>query len=799
VFPEGFFNDFIEEASSFTDILPDKTATYQLFAYLNQKFNGDLFPVSLLEKENITKDHLDELRLFLIGQARLADRQLRFWKFYSFDVIPIEFISSIYEEFYHISEKENANGKPPKTGTYYTPHHLVELLVDEVFPWEGKQTNHKTLDPACGSGIFLVEIYRRLIARWEQANPEQHLSFEQLAQLLTDNIFGVDLDQSAVHVAAFSLYLTLCDFLEPRQIWDEVSFPPLRHKNLFSVDFFKEQQEFTAQSYDLIIGNPPWKSELTEAAKQYCLNRQAEFPDRQFSPDKQIALTFLWRAAELCEPNGEICLLVPSKGLLFNRSSTHTDFRRDFFTTYHVKTIINLSAYRHILFDKAVGAGTGIIYTTQQPNEDVPILYCSPKPSHSVDDNWQFRIEPQDIAELPRDEATQNDIIWKTAMWGGPRDYELVKKLMSSTHQTLEALCENRHPKWVHGEGIIVGKEKKQVYDATHLLGKPYFDIQDQELDRFVVDEDKLPTFDKIKIERPRPKKKDIFEGPHILIKQSPKTGEQSFRAALLKKDTVFRNSFVGIHGSMEDIDLLSQCCVVLNSRVPLYYALMSSGRWLIERDELNKEEIMSFPVPSGLSDESFSYEDLRQLANDDDWENKIKNKIEELYTLTEDELILINDTINYTLDYFRLKEKSQAADPTFDEIEGEQHLIQYIQIAQSTLQNSFGKLFRAIIFQGADSPLRVIGLDWMPDSNNYHDEIILENSRAALEDALKNINQYLTEQRSPGVFIQRNVRAYVGNMIYIIKPDQKRYWTRSSALRDADEIYADVMASREL
>jgi hypothetical protein len=43
-------------------------------------------------------------------------------------------------------------------------------------------------------------------------------------------------------------------------------------------------------------------------------------------------------------------------------------------------------------------------------------------------------------------------------------------------------------------------------------------------------------------------------------------------------------------------------------------------------------------------------------------------------------------------------------------------------------------------------------------------------------------------------VFIRRNVRAYIGNTIYIVKPDQRRYWTRASALRDADEIYTDIM-----
>ncbi|MCP4370359.1 MAG: N-6 DNA methylase, partial [Deltaproteobacteria bacterium] len=253
VFSDGFFAQFVQGATCFTDVLLDKKGAYALFEYLKEKFNGDLFPVNPLELEHIQLDHLRELRLFLTGKTRLTDRQLRFWKFYSFDAIPIEFISNIYEEFFHITEQERLGKTAIKTGTHYTPHHLVEFLVDELFPWEGDQVDCKVLDPACGSGIFLVEIYRRLIAHWQQANPSEPIQFKHLKKLLVDNIYGVDLDSGAIQVAAFSLYLTLCDFLEPRQIWKNVTFPPLRNQNLFLADFFNKGKAFSDSKYDLIV------------------------------------------------------------------------------------------------------------------------------------------------------------------------------------------------------------------------------------------------------------------------------------------------------------------------------------------------------------------------------------------------------------------------------------------------------------------------------------------------------------------------------------------------------------------
>ncbi|MCP4374281.1 MAG: N-6 DNA methylase, partial [Deltaproteobacteria bacterium] len=651
------------------------------------------------------------------------------------------------------------------------------------------QVDCKVLDPACGSGIFLVEIYRRLIAHWQQANPSEPIQFKHLKKLLVDNIYGVDLDSGAIQVAAFSLYLTLCDFLEPRQIWKNVTFPPLRNQNLFLADFFNKGKAFSDSKYDLIVGNPPWKSSLTEPCKAYILERQSDFPDRQYAPDNQVALTFLWRAAELCEPTGEICLLLPSKGLLFNRSQPHIDFREDFLSTYHVTTIINLSAYRRILFSKGIGAGAAVYYTPSAPQNQQPILYCSPKPAYSIEDRWQFIIDPYDIAELPRDEARQNNLIWKIAMWGGPRDYELINKLQSPPYQTLEAICENQQPKWIHGEGIIVGNKAQE---AKNLLGKPFLDLKRAELNRFIIDEDRLPIFDIPKLERPRTKKPEIFEGPHILIKQSPKTGEKSFRAALLINNTVFRHSLIGIHGSKNDLNVLAQCCLALNSHIPLYYGLMTSGRWLVERDELDKIEIMNFPMPSHIFDTPITYQYLEELASDLEWETKVQDKIGSLYNLTVDESILINDAINYTLDYFR---RGNSINPTYSETTGESHLEKYLTVAQRTLANSFSTPFQGTIFSG-HAPVRVIGL--RAKNRDEKSSIHIEVSAQALENALDEASQYLQEQRLSGVFIQRHIRAYVGNMIYIIKPDQRRYWTQAIALRDADEIYADIMAARE-
>lgn len=86
-------------------------------------------------------------------------------------------------------------------------------------------------------GHFLVEAYRRLVCRWMSQNAVQAITCDRLNLLLKNSIFGVDINEEAIRVASFSLSLAMCDFLDPRSIWDKLSFPSLLGKNLISSDF----------------------------------------------------------------------------------------------------------------------------------------------------------------------------------------------------------------------------------------------------------------------------------------------------------------------------------------------------------------------------------------------------------------------------------------------------------------------------------------------------------------------------------------------------------------------------------
>lgn len=771
VFPNGFFNHFRNGATCFTDLLIEKKATYDFFRYLGDRFNGDVFVVEKDEEDTVRQEHLNLLQRMLKGEEYLETRQMVLWPLYSFDVIPIELISSIYEQFFRLKADDE---KVLPKGIHYTPYHLVAFLMDEVLPFSDTNINVRIIDPACGSGIFLVEGYRRLVARWMKSNHYENQSASELVRILKENIFGVDLDEKAIRIAALSLYLTICDYLEPKTIWNEVKFERLMDSNLFVADFFESNAKFAAEKFDLIIGNPPWESNLSKLAERYVRSQ------RKHVGDLQICQAFLWKGADLCRPDGKVCMIVSSKALLFNRSTLNRQFRKDFFSKYAIKAIFNFSALRHFLFSHAVGPGAAIIFSPASPLEGESIFYCSPKPSYTLQDELYFIIEPPDIVNIPLREALESEVIWKVSMWGSPRDYELIKKL--SLQPTLGNVSRKRG--WIHGEGYIVGNGK---YFTKELLGKPK--VSTRNLERYVVRKEFLKECDNAHFIRWCSSKKKIYNGPHLLIKQSPKTGS-GFVSAVMVEDSVFPQSIVGIHSNEEHLNDLIAVCQTINSDLPLYYAMLTSGRWLVERDELAKGEIMSLPIPNEVLNRNIDINFLERLATDEEFRKRKNDELMCLYGLDDSEKMLMEDAIRFTLDYFRRKGDSIAIKPA-DEIYVREYLKTLCNILNHPFSSS-GKSFCGTVYL-TKGPLRMISLQLVSDGKETIRE---EQNEEEMEKLLKDLDRQLIEEKAGSVYVRKHLRRYSKDSVHIIKPNQMRYWARSSAISDADRVYADIMRS---
>ncbi len=187
-----------------------KRYLYKLFNQLGEDFNGDLFSDSLGEEARLVPaSYMDPLDEFFFATNVRGQRS--FWP-YDFAAIPIETISAIYERFLKSPDK--------REGAFYTPRFLAELVLDVALGTTHSLLGHRYLDPACGSGIFLVGLFNRMAAEWKQANPEARNDrrARELRKILCGSLCGVDINPTACRITAFSLYLAYLDQLSPRDI-----------------------------------------------------------------------------------------------------------------------------------------------------------------------------------------------------------------------------------------------------------------------------------------------------------------------------------------------------------------------------------------------------------------------------------------------------------------------------------------------------------------------------------------------------------------------------------------------------
>lgn len=143
-------------------------------------------------------------------------------------------------------------------GAFYTPHYLADFMVQQCFvEYVNKKKIPCVLDPACGSGVFLVSAFKRQIEMLKRE--KEILSADDLTKLMTEKILGVDVNPSALRISCFSLYIALLDELTPKDILEnQFHFPNLIGENLIQGSFFSQivEKNISGKFIDIVVGNP---------------------------------------------------------------------------------------------------------------------------------------------------------------------------------------------------------------------------------------------------------------------------------------------------------------------------------------------------------------------------------------------------------------------------------------------------------------------------------------------------------------------------------------------------------------
>lgn len=838
--PNFFKERYKKNYTRYTDLLASYEDTYNFFQFLHERFNGDMFPVTDKEKDAVGPEHLATLqRLFTVDQ--LAGSQMLFFWAYNFKYIPIELISSIYEEFLH-QEESGLNG------AYYTPPMLVDFILNQVMPWNNLNHQLSVLDPACGSGIFLVEAFRRLVERWRTKNgPET--SFKVLTEIITKSIYGVDIKKQALSVAAFSLYLAMLDYLEPKSIWMDVHFPPLIGKNLIEADFFEERINFNGLKFDLIIGNPPWESKLTSHAKDFLRKKQFQVGD------KQIVQAFLWHAPDFCSPHGQIALLCSSKSLLFNKSGPNISFRQNFFRRFNVKTLFDFSALRRFLFEKGIAPAAAIFYTPQQSTSNSIIFYGAPKPTHLARLLTAIIIESNDLKQLPlrqvldsidsmknrdkntsaiqmglftsdedEDEMNNRAInIWKVALWGTSYDYILLQTL--NNYPSLAEVIEKRE--WYSKGGF--NRNGPEEGDKAEWLDNALF-LDAKDFTRYGIDTTVLKTLPEGALYY-RGGDPLRFKGPLVLFKR----GQIKRRpgAAYIDTDCTYTDAITGVAGPYHDRNLLKALTALLNSEIAQYYLFLTSASWGVEREEIKAGEVRTLPFPflsankeqiNAIADSvdrlaALSIERAKIEKSRDETEFTFRGAITEetkrlerliekheevlndyiydCFRLSQQETRFIRETVRYTIDFFHRPANSPAQRRPSINMQWN-YAQAYISSINFYLE-PLGKKLIARVHNEEDAPLLAVEFF----SRNIEEDI--PNVQIADQDdtiyrVLLGLTRLSQEPLAKRIYHKRNFRIYdtTEDTLSIIKPAEQRLWTTHIALGDAEETVIEMSQPTE-
>lgn len=345
-----------------------------LFRRADDRYNSGLFHF----KPEKGRDEPDEFTLSLaIGDEPLT-RIIRHLYYpdspYEFSVIPIEILGQVYEQFLgkviRLDESHQAivEDKPEVRkagGVYYTPTYIVDYIVENTV---GKLLEAKTpkqaekltiLDPACGSGSFLIGAYQYLLdwylakyaaeptkrghtsKIYQAANGEYRLTSDEKKKILLNNIYGIDIDLQAVETTKLSLLLKVLEgesdetLAQQMTLFQERALPDLSNNircgnSLIGTDYYESFQlsildEETVYrinvfdwdegfpsimsngGFDVIIGNPPWGAEFENEDLIYLREKNRPIIVRMIDS----FMFFVFQTLNRMKPSGKFGMILP--------------------------------------------------------------------------------------------------------------------------------------------------------------------------------------------------------------------------------------------------------------------------------------------------------------------------------------------------------------------------------------------------------------------------------------------------------------------------------------------------------
>ncbi len=778
---------------------------------LESRFNGAIFPLPP-NIETILSDEIVSLVASTFKGDDSVSGQLHLdFEAYDFSYIPVETLSSIYEQFLH------SQGAGKKVGAVYTPEPVADYLLCELEESKPLQVGMKILDPCCGSGIFLVLAYRRLIEIALAQSPNHKLKPTELRRILCESIYGVERNKEACYVAEFSLILTLLNYIDPPDLHQnkQFKFPSLHNTQIFECDFFDDESDFWKQNnkFDLIVGNPPW-IELKKSTKAEHNALQWIASNVKIYPvgGNRVCEAFTWRVTDLLADNGYVGLLVHATSL-FNKESQK--YRKHFFTAYTVSRVTNFSHLAYVLFGgRGQEPAATLIYrktTAKKPD----LVHYAPFVTNQLANRpwnrgsnrttWAISINENEISIIAhQDLETGEMLVWKMALWGTWRDSRTIQRLCRIFPNTLGDLAIQKG--WSFDTGLQIRKQDStgEVESAPYLEGWRRLDIHTKlhkhqilrTKFRFTIPENILHVIsqESCYVRKGRSLPFRLARAPHIVL--SPEY------CAYSDIDFVIPEPQIGISSHEIDANYLRAISVLVNSSLIQYFLFFNSPSWGVGRNKIFPQALKKIPIPE------FSQADIEELAQLqkrlaylEEFTNTSETEIQKILDEFVQDTLSIPENIGIIAREFisiRLQlNKGKSIVPATASPSSE-HLQKYGLYIRDELDSfTEGSGVRHKVSLTYSNKLVMCSIEFLRPDNFTSIDVLVEQAQGDLSLLLNEVREKAKQRFSQWVYVQRSLRIFEDSRVYICKSPRLIDWTRTQALNDSDDIIAEILAVR--
>ncbi|MCK4796131.1 MAG: N-6 DNA methylase, partial [Spirochaetes bacterium] len=730
----------------------------QKFNYM-KKINGDIFNDES-DLKSLNEKHIKELYIFFISDYKRGQAYLFPYKF---DKIPIELLSNVYENFVDKEIKK-------KQGVYYTPIFIIEFILGFAIKEKLKQSKDiKILDPSCGSGSFLVESYKKIIENYKN----ESIDILKKIEILKNSLFGVDIDEYALKIASFSLYLALFENENPEILKNmikenKIKLPNLINKNLIKADSLTDSI-FKDIKFDCIMGNPPWGS--NEKYKKIINN---DYKNK--ISDYQQSQIFLLKVINWANDKTTIAMIVNNSNF-YNLNADK--FRKEFLKTYDLYYYFELSKMKEI-FENA-DYPSAILIFNKKSNIENEIKYISVYQDKLAEFLKIITYCEKDIKKIKQQDLIEEDILWRVFVNGNWEDYQLIKR------------------KWIERDKKVIINCNSGLQPKKNMqkLGDPIYKnlIEIEGLKSYYLDYNTLKPYNYNQDFRRNPaiKKPGFFQGKRILVKAVPDSDNLRLVSAFTDKEIIHKHNILSL--KINKTTDYKSYLAILNSSFIGYFLYNISPQWgKGKKQEIlrNKdiERWLSFP-DINYSDKKIKnliqlVDEIENLKNEkynnnqlfNDYDNKIKEKekridhiVYGLYNLKTYEIDLIED-------FFLINQDRK------NDVVNHKDIEKYIK----KFRESFNLVLEKKYYLNAS-----YSIDNFYGAYVCFDIVDLSNIKEKIENQNSNIFKLINNDKKDelinwSLFKMDKNKIYDNNKLYIIKSNYLKDWTKTEARKDASE-----------